>query len=208
MKKNTILYLAGCFVAITVLVFFLRPWLSKNNQSKLPEGWKYQESQVCQIEVPLPPKEKPYLGSNGEYWNFEEQNQNQVGIFNTTAIAIFKNPTEKSSTIAAAVLMSCAQNTSNDSAKSLIEKYQEYLNFQNQGIVENAKLMVTIIREEKIWGKDALVVTFSGEKFNPNEEFYVVTTKKTVYLISKVEDSQDPFLRQTADNIFAGLSFK
>lgn len=207
MQRNTLLALGGCFVAVIILLFFLKPILSKHI-SGLPEGWKYQESAVCRIRVPLPPKEKPYLGNSGEYWNFTEQNGNQSGLFNTTAIAIFKNPAEKTSPLTAAVVISCANNTGNDSPKSLIEKYQEFLNFQNKNAVEGAKVTVNILRQEKIWGKDALVVKFSGGGFNDKEEFYVVTDSKIVYLISNVQETTDSFLKQTADTIFSHLSFQ
>src|SRR5438128_2581362 len=118
MQKNTLFILGGCFVGAIILVFFLKPILTKH-VSGLPEGWKYQESTVCHIKLPLPPQEKPYLGGHGEYWNFIQENQNQAGLFNTTAIAIFKNPAEKTSPLTAAVVISCANNTSKDSPKSL-----------------------------------------------------------------------------------------
>lgn len=200
-------------IAVALLAFVVgvfKPANNPNNSSKLPEGWAYKTSTVCNVDIPLPPSQDPYVSDKGETWKFQEHTQQEGSpFFPNTAIAIFNNPElGGSGYVAGAVVISCKENTGNDSLDSLAQKYNKYFTDLHENVPKESRVTVKPSQKTTLWGKEALIVNFTGGMFNPADEFYMAVHKNLAYIISKPQHSTDPFIGQTKEQIFSGIKFR
>jgi len=175
--------------------------------NELPAGWSWQESQACDLRVSLPPREEPYLSDIGEYWRYEE-NAQVNHFFNHNIIALFHNPElGGSGYVPGAVLVSCAPNLAGDTAESLANRYSAYLALQSQDAPPETQITLHPRETITLWEQEVLVANYEGGMFDPTENYYFLATDRHLYLIYKPQHSGDEFIRQTTEEIFAGLDF-
>ena len=203
-------------IALGGLAFFLLfgnlevPTGQNNNPgTTLPEGWIFNDMTICNIQIPMPPRQDPYVSAQGEYWRFEQNTQQNPTFFPNTGVVIFHNPEAGGSGyVAGAVIVSCRPNTSNSSVDDVANQYGQYLADQGKNAPEEAKLTLNIEEKITLWNKEVRVVSIKGGLFNPDDKFYITTHNGLAYIISKPSMSTDAFVRQTTEDIFAKLNFK
>ncbi len=175
----------------------------------LPEGWSISKSELCNVEIPLPPKEEPYLSDQGEYWFYQQYPGGGAPFFENNAITLFHNPElGGSGYVAGAVTISCKANANNDSTAKLVSDYKDYLATQNANAPEDARIKLIEVGNRNLWDRNVTVVNFKGGMFDETEEYYFLATETTSYLISKPAMSLDSFVRETTEKIFDGLEFR
>lgn len=212
--EKKILFWAGVAVVVMVVVgvgaFFFFGGFNEG-RPRLPKGWTYQESKLCGVDIPLPPKEDPYITvDRQEYWTFQEARQDYQGIFfPDVAVAMLQNPEKGGSGyVAGAVIVSCGENTHGEIPEEAAARYAAHLENLNQEVPPEAR--VTLVSKEKttLWGKEVQVVGLSGGMFTADDRMYIATTKDMVYFISHPQMSQDAFVRQTTETVFNNLKFR
>ena len=182
---------------------------NNNEDTTLPEGWTANDMTACSIQIPMPPRQDPYVSAEGEYWRFQQNTQENTVFFPNIGIVIFQNPEAGGSGyVAGSVVVSCRPNADNNSVDEIAEQYGQYLADQSRNVPEEAKLTLRMGEKITLWNKEVQVVSIEGGMFNPEDKLYVTAHNGFAYIISKPAMSTNAFVRQTTEDIFAKLNFK
>ncbi len=180
--------------------------------NNIPSDWTIKTSEACSVSIPIPPKSGLYYkpensgtppsitNEAGSYWQFEEQ-QGSAFIYTNSVEVFFAHP-ENASGTAGSVSISCNPGSISRTTDELIAQYEPIANDES-GRAPTIKSK----RQVTMWGRPVMVVRFEGE-FNGDQEYYMFATADNIYMIRKVADSNNQFVRDTTDQIFNNLQFK
>lgn len=186
------------------------------NASNLPVDWTYQQSNLCNVKFPLPPKKAPYYSEynpnrqpsvtddegSGRFWQFEEYEASMF-LFNTTSRIVFRAPEEASGYVSGDVEVICTPNTTGYTTQTLITKLESDLSV-NDGSAESVTIKSK--RNGTMWGQNIIIVKFRGGMFDDSDH-YIFATSKNLYLVRKIAMSQNQTVKDTAEKILTNLQF-
>lgn len=186
---------------------------SENKNVNIPEDWTVYKSSVCYVDIPLPPQKEPYIvpdnpettpgvNDEGGYWKLQEYSNQSGIVFVDGVTAVFGNPDAPGSGyVAGIVQVRCAENESNITTDTLLQRYVEYFKSDTQGLTLKKK------GNTVMWGKNVEVLTVEGGMYEEGNEEYLFATDTHIYLISKRSMSTNELIRETTDKIFENLVF-
>lgn len=194
------------------IIRFLLSKLSFKKKEKEPV-WQTRVSQNCGVIFHIPP-------TPGGVWAYAEGPTDSTslggkwGFDSWDAHVFFIMELNKDSNIARSDIPNIAVATSTKIYKNKDELFASL----NEKAAENnakkdfisEKLKYTVLRrgDMKIWGKEVMVISFSGFGYNIEQLYYVFSMVKHSYMISKNpgKDSDD-LVRQDIEKIFLKLEF-
>lgn len=186
--------------------------------TSLPDDWNYMASQVCGVNVPFPPhtlddyftpeefdKLTP-VSEKGAEWIFTDGDNSGLFSFENLTTIRFSHKESGSGYIPASVEISCSENTQNLDSDGLLAQIKQDLNALN---AEQPEMIITVTEKGVVnkWGQPVQVVSFEGGMFNPEQNFYLLTTPKYIYMITQDYLSQNELLIQDTNTIFDNLVF-
>lgn len=181
----------------------------------LPEKWSLQKSSNCNIAIPLPPKEAPYITPNttqsemdsGAFWQIEERDNSadSQSLFKKSISTFYRNPNALGSGyIAGIVSVQCSTNTSGLSTDDLFKSYENWFNsLGNSDIVQ-----ISNKRVSTKWGRSVWEVYHKGGMYDELNPQYFFATPTHIYSINQTSMSQDSFVKETTNKIFENLTFQ
>jgi hypothetical protein len=185
--------------------------------SQVPEGWQAYFDPSCNVTLPVPPREEPYIvpeNPNGES-NFDEGGYWQVNssplqaeagqYFSHSAHVIFSNPEGLGGGYAPGYInVSCADNVEQMTLETTVESYS---NFIEDSVQIDEDFYVVDEGREVLWGNRVARLSYRGGMADPQDKVYLLTTPQRIYLVSKIVHSSTPMVRKTSEQIFSGLLF-
>lgn len=193
----------------------------------LPSGWNYKSNNECSVKFAIPPKEVPYLGTDGRFWDFPRgaAYPNLLSkVFPSNqeykqAIAMFASPDEASGYIAQAVAVSCIQNNgrfadNNTLISSLTTAIDEYNKSIGEKGMQASTYTIKTNTQTTRWGEQVVDLSISeyflnsgGQPYSNIVEYTMFVSPQYIYEVRIFGTTTDSFVKDTAKKIFDNLSF-
>lgn len=183
----------------------------------IPDDWTYQQSAVCSISFPIPPKKEPYFttkspsggatSDNERYWKLSDTKDSGVFVFKNSAVANYQfvtPPQFGNGYTPGIVRVFCATNTENLTTLSLVNKVAE------EEKRKGSSGQITSKRQTQKWGKTVYAVIFDGlqgSTANKDGERYFYADSKNIYFIDGISESSNFSVRDTTAKILNNLKF-
>lgn len=181
--------------------------------SSLPEGWVYQKSESCAVQIPIPPQAEPYTTTsfppggaaddNNRYWRFLENTDSEMLMFKDDALAIYSpvTPSEFGNDYnPGSVLVFCTQNPSNLNPDQIISQINEFIKTQQWD------LKVLDQGAENKWGFNTRKIKMEGGMFG-DTLIYVFPANGKMYFVYSSSASPNQPVKDTTKQIFDNLKF-
>lgn len=186
--------------------------LSFRKENKEP-AWQTRISQNCGVVFHIPPTpggvwayaEGPTDSTSlGGKWGFDSWDAHVFFIMELNK----DSHAARSDIPAIAVATSTKTYKNKDELFAFLSKKAEENNTLKDFISEKLKYSVLRRGDMKIWGKEIMVISFSGFGYAIEQLYYVFSTDKHSYMISKNpgKDSDD-LVKQDIEKIFLRLEF-
>lgn len=181
---------------------------STNN---IPGNWTTKKSTLCNVSLPRPPKEAPYitLGSlnenmdGGAFWQFSENDKYSDDMFTYSVSVFYENPEALGSGyVAGSVQITCSQNKDGLTTDTLLAAYEKKF---TDGVYQGFKIKSK--KEVNKWGKRVWEIKHTGGMFDENNPTYYFATPNHIYSVNRVALSQNNFVKETTEKIFNNLQF-
>ncbi len=200
--------------------------IEKKTES-LPAGWEYKVAAECSVSFPVPPRSNPYIDStDGSFWQFSRGGvyPNMLSKLNAWNSDSYKRATmmfspedaEGSGYIPSAVSVTCLPNVTKLDNDALLENLndgiarynaddgEKGLQAENYSIVSSIKILR--------WGQEVVDLTVkegSSESTSDNLYSYTIfATSDYLYEVRIFQETEDSFVRDTAQKIFNHLVFQ
>jgi len=180
--------------------------------SSIPSDWTIENSKICRVNVPLPPKKVPYYipkgtysnkMDDGGYWIFDDSPNEGSEWFKHSTSAIFRNPDAGGSGyLAGGVIISCNANVEKLTSEQLANKYLE--KYVNPYDILKLKKKESIL----LWKQNVVALYIEGGMQDGINPQYFLANENGQYLISKDTMSSNIKIKEATDLIFNNLEFK
>ncbi len=206
----------------------------ESTPTMLPD-WKYETDSECGVTMPIPPAESPYITSSigehdmdaGHIWilthagAYPELIAKVADTYESihTYAAMFGSTKRSlgSGYISSMVTVHCAPNSNGYNNDQLVTVLKEKLNeynkipHQSEHGKQPDRYVLTSVIDGKRWGQNVVDIQFdevsdTGEKVSKNNTMF--STPTHIYQINIDGQSQNSFIKETAQKIFENLLIK